>query len=152
MITVMRKHHKWLMIVIAVLAIPFIFYFNKSDLSARGQDDFGKFYDRKISAVEAGRYARLLRLATRLGMTDFVQDLTGGARDDNERAVEFIFNLLILRREAERLGIDATTPERAEFVRNLRVFHGPSGGFDVGRYTEFTEEFLSPGGFTDAPV
>src|ERR1700736_1120159 len=147
-----RKHRNTLMIVIAVLAIPFIFYFNKTDFSARGLGDFGKFYNRSISAVEAQRYARLLGLATRLGMTDFIHDLTAGARDDNERTIEFIFNLLILRREAERLGIDATASERADFVRNLRVFHGPSGSFDVGRFTEFTQEFLSPNGFTDAQV
>ena len=147
-----RKHRNTLMIVIAILAIPFIFYFNKSDFSARGAGDFGKFYDRKISVVEAQRTARLLALANRLGLNDFTQALTPGARDDNERAVEFIFNLLILRREAERLGIDATSAERADFVRNLRIFQGPSGGFDVGRYTEFTQEFLAPNGFTDAQV
>ena len=147
-----RKHRNTLMIIIAVLAIPFIFYFNKSDFSMSGQDDFGKFYDRKVSMVEAGRYARLLGLATRLGMNDFVQDLTGGARDDNERAAEFIYNLLILRRESERLGIDATQGERLQFVRNLRVFQGPAATFDVGKYTEFTQAFLSPGGFTEAQV
>ncbi|HEY4282198.1 MAG TPA: peptidylprolyl isomerase [Chthoniobacterales bacterium] len=147
-----RKHRNTLMIVIAVLALPFIFYFNKTDLSARGAGDFGKFYNRTISAVEAQRYARLLGLATRLGMTDFIQDLTAGARDDNERAVEFIFNLLILHREAERLGIDAPASERLDFVRNLRVFQGPSGAFDVGKFTEFTQDFLSPNGFTDDQV
>src|SRR3954447_5305560 len=147
-----RKHRNTLMIVIAVLAIPFIFYFNKSDLSARGEPDLGKFYDRKVSAVEARRIARLMGLATRLGMIDFIQDLTFGARDENERAIEFIFNLLILRREAERLGIDPTMPERVEFVRNLQPFRGPNGGFDPGKYTEFTQEILAPNGFSDAQV
>ena len=147
-----RKHRNTLMIVIAVLAIPFIFYFNKTDLSAHGEDDLGMFYDRKVSGVEARRLARLLGLANSLGMTDFVQDLTGGARDDNDRTIQFIFNLLILRREAERLGIDATPAERADFVRNLQIFHGPSGGFDIGKYTEFTQEMLSPSGFTEAQL
>src|SRR5207248_5007348 len=121
MMKFLRKHRNTLMIVIAVLAIPFVFYFNKSDLGARGPGDFGKFYDRKISVVEATRYAKLLGLAARLGMTDFIQDLTSAARDENERAVEFIFNLLILRREADRLGIQATSAERVDFVRNLRA-------------------------------
>jgi parvulin-like peptidyl-prolyl cis-trans isomerase-like protein/SurA-like protein len=147
-----RKHRNTLMIVIAVLAIPFIFYFNKTDLSAPGQRDFGMFFDRKISAVEAQRYVRLLGLATQLGMNDFIQDLSGGARDENERAGAFIYNLLILRREADRLGLDASQAQRVQFVRDLRVFHGPNSGFDVGRYTEFTQQFLSPNGFTDAQV
>ena len=34
MITILRKHHRWLMIVIAILAVPFVFYFNKTDLGA----------------------------------------------------------------------------------------------------------------------
>jgi len=147
-----RKHRNTLMIVIAVLAIPFIFYFNKTDLSAPGQRDFGTFYDRKISAVEAQRHVRLLGLATQLGMNDFIQDLSGGARDENERAGAFIYNLLILRREANRLGLEASQSQRVQFVRDLRVFHGPSSTFDVGRYTEFTQNFLSPNGFTDAQV
>lgn len=147
-----RKHRNTLMIVIAVLAIPFIFYFNKSDLSARGEPDLGKFYNRNVSAVEARRYARLMGLATHLGMFDFIQDLTFGARDENERAIEFIFNLLILRREAERLGINPTMAERADFVRTLPTFRGTTGGYDVGKYVEFTQEFLAPNGFTDAQV
>ena len=57
MITVMRKHHKWLMIVIAILAIPFVFYFNKTDLSAQRQNDLGKIYDRPITQVEFQRSA-----------------------------------------------------------------------------------------------
>ena len=147
-----RKHRNTLMIIIAVLAIPFIFYFNKSDFTAQGENDLGQFYDRKVSAVEARRLARLLPLAANLGMTDFVQDLSGGARDENERTIQFIFNLLILRREADRLGIDATPAECANFVRNLQIFHGPSGAFDLGKYTEFSQNFLSPNGFTEAQL
>ena len=146
-----RKHRNTLMIVIAVLAIPFIFYFNKTDFSARGPGDFGKFYDRNISMVEATKYAKLLGLSMQLGMIDFIQDLTGGARDDRERQIEFIFNMLILRREADRLGIQPSSSERVDFVRNLKVFHG-ANGFDVGKYSEFTQEFLAPNGFTDAQV
>jgi hypothetical protein len=146
-----RKHRNWLMMVIAVLAIPFIFYFNKTDLSARGPRDFGRFYDRNISAVEAQKYARLFTLALQLGMVDFIQDLTAGAREQNERVVQFIFNLMILRREAEQLGLEPTAAERLDFVRNLRAFRGASG-FDLKKYTEFTQEVLGPIGFTDAQV
>jgi peptidyl-prolyl cis-trans isomerase D len=146
-----RKHRNALMIVIAVLAIPFVFYFNKSDLSARGPRDFGHFYGRKVSAVEAQRYARLFNLAIQLGMMDFVQDLTAGAREDNERIVQFIFNILILHREADQLGVEPTSTERVDFVRNLPAFRGPSG-FDLKKYTEFTQEMLAPYGFTDAQL
>ena len=148
-----RKHRNTLMIIIAILAIPFIFYFvQRPDYGRMQSNDFAQIYGRRVSVVEAQRYARLLGIASRLGMTDFIQDLTFGAQDQNQQANAFILNLLILRHEEERLGLDATTQERADFVRNLRVFNGPNGAFDVGKYTEFTQEFLAPNGFSDAQV
>jgi hypothetical protein len=145
-----RKHRNSLMIVIAVLAIPFVFYFNKSDFSVRGPGDFGRFYGRNISAVEAQKYGRLFGLAVQLGMMDFVQDLTAGATE-RDRVPHFIYNLLILHREEGQLGLEPTSAERVEFIRNLPAFRG-SSGFDLKKYTEFTQEVLSPNGFTDAQL
>ena len=139
------------MIVIAILAVPFIFYFNKTDFSARGQSDFARVYDRKVSIVEAQRYGRLFGLAMNLGMMRFIQDLTAGARDENERTVQFIFNMLILDHEAERLGIEPTSSDVADLVRTFQPFRGPSG-FDIKKYTEFTQEVLSPNGLSEAQV
>ena len=102
----LRKHRNTLMIVIAVLAIPFVFYFNKAGYSAGETGDVARVYGRNFSMTELQRYGRLYGLAMALGMSDFVQDLAAGARDDNERATQFIFNLLILRHESDRLGID----------------------------------------------
>jgi hypothetical protein len=147
-----RKHRNTLMIVIAVLAIPFIFYFNKTDFSVHGQGDFGTFHGRRIPMVEAQRYAKLYGLATQLGMTDFIKDLTFGAQGENDRIYAFIYNLLILRRESERLGIQPTAPERVDFVRNLAVFRGVSGAFDVAKYNELSQDFLAPNGLTDDQV
>jgi hypothetical protein len=147
-----RKHRNTLMIVIAVLAIPFIFYFNKTDFAAHGQGDFGTFHGRTIPMIEAQRYARLYGLATQLGMTDFIRDLTFGAQGENDRIYAFIYNLLILRRESERLGIQPTAPERVDFVRNLRVFRGASGAFDVAKYNELSQNFLAPNGLTDDQI
>ena len=97
------------MIVIAVLSIPFVFYFVKTDYSAIRQDEFVRMYGRTISQMEAGKYARLYGLAQALGMPQFLQDLSGRAdRDPEGRAVvEFIINLQILRHEAELLGVHA---------------------------------------------
>jgi hypothetical protein len=146
-----RKHRNTLMIVIAVLAVPFIFYFNKTDFSAQGPGDFATVYNRKVSLVEAQKYARLHGLATSLGMSSFVQALTIGAREENERNVQFIINLMILRHEAEQLGLRPSSEEIVAFVQTLPAFHGPSG-FDMKKYTEFTQEVLSPNGFNEAQV
>ena len=105
MITLLRKHRQWLMIVIVILALPFCIYFVKTDYSAIRPDDFGRIYNRNISLVEARRDARLFDLARALGMSTFGQDLSAGAKSEAEAYVPFILNLIILRHEAARLGI-----------------------------------------------
>ncbi len=151
MMTFLRKHRTWLMTVIAVLAIPFVFYFNKTDLSAQKADQFGRLYNRTVSMAEARRNARLYDLAQALGMSRFGQDLTLGVGDRNEAYQVFIINLIILRHEAERLGIRPTPSEIADVVRDMRVFRGPSG-FDPKKYDEFTQNALAPYGMGEAQI
>jgi hypothetical protein len=151
MITVMRKHHKWLMIVIAILAVPFVFYFNKSDLSVRRQTDLGTIYDRPITLVEFQRSYRLMTLAQMLGLSQLVQDLMMRPMSENDAYVNFTFNRLVLDHEARELGIRPTSKEVVAFVKTLLPFQG-TNGFDPGKYTEFTQNRLPPLGFTDAQI
>jgi len=153
MMTFLRKHRNWLMIVIAILAIPFIFYFNKTDFSAQA-NQFARLYNRNISMVEAQRAARLHDLALAFGMQRFVQDLTAGVGDSNNRNeayAVFAINLIILRHEAEQLGIRPTPAEIADFVRNVSAFRGPSG-FDQKKYDEFTQNALTPYGMNEGQI
>ena len=53
MMTLLRKHRNWMMIVIAILAIPFIFYFNKTDPSRNRP--FAHIYGREVSVVDGQR-------------------------------------------------------------------------------------------------
>ena len=151
MITVMRKHHKWLMIVIAILAIPFIFYFNKTDFTVNRQSDLGRIYDRPITQVEFQRSARLMTLAQMLGLSQLVQDLMMRPMSENDAYVNFAFNRLILDHEARALGVRPTTKEVVAFVKTLLPFQG-TNGFDPGKYTEFTQNRLPALGFTDAQI
>ena len=138
------------MIVIAILAIPFVFYFNKTDLSAARQTDLGRIYDRPVTRVEFQRSVRLLNLASRLGMS-IVQDLTMGAKSENDYYVEFTWNRLILQHEAQRFGIRPTQTEIVEFVKTLPPFGG-TAGFDMAKYTEFTQTMLPALGFNEAQI
>lgn len=151
MITVMRKHHKWLMIVIAILAIPFIFYFNKSDLSRKQDNDLGRIYDRPITNVEFQRSARLMTLAQMLGLSQLVQDLMMRPMTETDAYVNFTFNRLVLDHEARALGIRPSSKEVVAFVKTLLPFQG-NNGFDAAKYTEFAQNRLPALGFTDAQV
>jgi peptidyl-prolyl cis-trans isomerase D len=153
MMKLLRKHRDWLMIVIAILAIPFIFYFvQRPDYGAMRADRFARIYDRNVSMLEAQQTVRLLTLAQALGMSDFVQTLTAGAgTNQNQFAVQFIVNLLVLRHEAARLGIRPGYAEIAEVVRTLPAFQGDSG-FDMKKFTDFAPNWLTPMGLSEEHI
>ena len=138
------------MIVIAILAIPFIFYFvQRPDYGAIGRDHFARIYDRNVSMLEAQQFARLLSLAQALGMSNFVETMTaGGGMNQNQAAVQFIVNLLVLRHEAERLGLRPSASEVADVVRKLPSFQGASG-FDINKFNDLVQNGLAPLGLTE---
>ena len=140
------------MIVIAILAIPFIFYFvQRPDYGAMRADQFARIYDRNVSMLEAQQMVRLFNLAQALGMSDFVQNLAPGVQDPNQVYVQFILNLLILRHEAARLGIRPGSSEVADVVRGLPVFQGESG-FDLHKFSDFVQNALAPNGLAEEHI
>jgi len=150
MMTLLRKHRNWLMMVIAILAIPFIFYFNKTDFN-RSQDKFARIYGRDVSLVEAQRGARLCNLARELGMQNLMRSLGAGANSENEFYAQFTLNRLVLHHEAERLGIQPSTSEVTDFVRTLRPFR-TAAGFDPKKFDEFAQTVLPSMGFNEAQI
>ena len=153
MITVMRKHHKWLMIVISILAIPFIFYFvQQPDYGAALRaTDLGRIYDRPVTNVEFQRSARLLTLAQMLGLT-YAQELMMRPMSENEAYINFAFNRIVLNHEVKKLGIKPTQPEIVAFVKTLRPFQGEQGVFDPSKYDAFAQTRLPALGFTEAQL
>jgi peptidyl-prolyl cis-trans isomerase D len=153
MMKLLRKHRQWLMIVIAILAIPFVFYFvQKPDYGAIRSDQFARVYDRNVSMMEVQQTVRLFNLAQALGMSDFVQSLTVGAgQNQNQAYTEFILNLLVLRHEAARLGIRPGASEIADRVRDLPAFRGDAG-FDMKKFTDFVQNGLSPNGLGEEHI
>src|SRR5262245_36745087 len=154
MITVMRKHHKTLMIIItALVCISFSWYWNvnKTDLGQIGNGTVGTIYDHPVSLVEFQRNSHLLQLASQLGMRELISDLTIGAQSENEMFEKFSWNLIILRHEAKKMGIEPTTSEIAGAVKALPVFQGEHG-FDLAAYTRFADHALAPMGFNESQI
>jgi len=139
------------MIIIAILAIPFVFYFNKTDLGAARTNDLGLIYDRPITQVEFTRNARLMSLATALGLNLRGELMTANVQSEAEMYVEFTWNRLVMLHEAERLGIHPSSSEIREFVKTLPRFQ-TDGHFDINKYTEFSETMLPSVGFTEAQI
>jgi len=148
MIKILRKHRNWLMIVIAILALPFCLYFVKSDTSLIRSDEFAQAYGRKISLIEARRDAGLFQLAEFLGMSDLTNALAPGQGPDNQRMAGFIMNLTVLRHEADRLGIEPSEAEILDTVRKFPALQGESG-FDPAKYDRVEQNVLPSLGFTN---
>src|SRR6266853_1233926 len=144
MMKALRRHKDWLMIVIAVLTIPFIFYFVKMPDTGRGPGDLGQIYGRQLSQIEIDANARLGGLAQALGMSDFWETLSL-RQPGNGGYGTFAVDLIILRHEAERLGLRPSGAEIADVVRKLPVFQGESG-FDITKFSDFVRNGLGPRG------
>src|SRR5438105_2219636 len=162
MITILRKHSRWLMIVIAILAMPFCLYFVRTDwMSALRSNTAAKLYGRDISTTEIEGGARLFQLASNLGMNEFINELLAQWRPQRaktqseaqrEAEEEFAIDLMILQHEAEALGIRPTTAEIASVVTKMRAFRGDAGSFDIKRYNDIVQNALGPLGFTEAQI
>lgn len=151
MINILRKNQKGLWIVIGLLCIPFVFYFSKSDLGKIQKDDFGTFHGNAVTRIEFQRGLRLFNLARDLGMYTFLQAMIAGAQSENAAQTDFVWNHMILHREAERLGIVPSASEIAPAVKKFMAFQGPNG-FDFNKYTQFTENVLPSMGFGEAQI
>ena len=137
------------MIVIAILALPFCLYFVKSDTSQIRSDEFIKMYGRKVTMIEAKHDAGFFQLARVLGVSDLMDGLAPGtSADDNQKIVTFVINLIVLRHEAERLGIQPSGAEIVEAVKNFPALQGQSG-FDPAKYDQVERGVLPSLGFTD---
>ena len=132
------------MIVIAILAIPFVFYFNKTDLGANRQANLGRIYNRTISLTEFSKNANLMTFAQGLGLTLGNDLIINNVQNQNDMFAEFTWNRLTLRHEAEELGIRPTSSEISDFVKTLSRFKGDAG-FDINKYTEFATNLPSLG-------
>src|SRR5438445_7162241 len=148
MLKVFRKHRNWLMIVIAILALPFCLYFVKSDTSLIRSDTFVQMYGRKITMTEAHRQARLYQVSRLLEVSDLNDGLAPGGGNDDQKAATFIINLIVLRHEAERLGIEPPEPDIVEAVKNFPGLRGQNG-FDPAKYDQIERNVLPAFGFTD---
>ena len=151
MMKLLRRHKDWLMIVIAILAIPFIFYFVRTpDYGAMKQGDLGQIYGRQLSQLELDANARLGGLAQALGMSDFWETLSL-RQPGNGGYGTFAVDLIILRHEAERLGLRPSGAEIADVVRKLPAFQGESG-FDITKFSDFVRNGLGPMGLGEEHI
>ncbi|MDF1860173.1 MAG: peptidyl-prolyl cis-trans isomerase [Verrucomicrobiales bacterium] len=150
MLTQIRHIQKGTLIVVTILiVIAFAFLYSDFDFvqgTVGGQDCVVKVYDRCYRQKEAAILSNHYDVAMRLGMYDFATVLFGEDRRDDDRT-NFIMSLVILRKEAERMGIEPTAAEIKAAIPTLPVFQQPWVNADIVK-----NNILGPNGFTDGDL
>ncbi len=152
MITLIRKNQKWLLVIVSVFVIiAFAWLYNDTRIDQLGSDKVLSIYDRSVTNTEIQRRARLFDLTISLGLFDYITALAGPI-DSREQAREnFVMNSFVLEREANDLLLAPNTRQIAEMLRSLPTFQ-TDGVYDPIKYAQFSEERLTPFGFTQVQL
>lgn len=148
MLAQFRHIQKGLLIVVTIIiVIAFAAWGDfTTDPGVGGQNCVVKVYNRCYRQKEVQKLASHFDVAYQLGMGDFVSVLFGENRLDNDRT-DFIMSLVVLRHEAERLGIEPSSAEIQEAIPNLPIFQQPWVNAD---YVQ--NNILGPNGFSDGDL
>lgn len=149
MLSQLRHIQKGLLIAVTVvIVISFAFLYSDYDFvgGTLGRGDCKvKVYDRCYRTKEAQKLANHFDVAYQLGMFDFAMVLLGERGGDDASA--FVENLIILRHEAGKLGIEPSVEEIKAAIPQLPVFQRP---FVNGQFVE--NRILGPNGFTQGDL
>jgi len=149
MFTTIRKHQRWLMLLIAALTIiAFAFLYNTTEMDRVGSNMVAKIYGRNVMQVDIEKAVRNYQLALALGQFELVRDLAGQAQSEDEAASNFIWNLMVLQHEAKALNIEPGDDAVIARIKSLPVFQ-KDGQFDPVKYSDFVQLQLAPRGFTE---
>ncbi|MEM6916729.1 MAG: SurA N-terminal domain-containing protein [Verrucomicrobiota bacterium] len=148
MLTQIRHIQKGVLVVVTIIIV--IAFAAWGDFSAEpgvGQQNcVVKVYDRCYRLKEVQKLASSYDVAMDLALFDFAVVLFGENRMDEDRT-DFVMRLIILRKEAERLGIVPTEAEIKEAIPTLPVFQQPWMNADL-----VESRILTPNGFTDGDL
>lgn len=149
MFTTLRKHQRWLMLLIAALTIiAFAFLYNTTNMDRVGSNMVARIYGRNVMQVDVEKAVRNYQLSMALGQFELVRDLGGQAQTEDEAANNFIWNLMVLQHEAAALDVEPGDRAVLDAVKALPVFQ-TDGQFDASKYAAFMQEQLAPRGFTE---
>ncbi len=151
MVSLLRRFQQPLMIAVTILVIiAFVWLFNSTNpqLDQMGANEVGTIYGRDVRQTEFVRNARKFDIARDLGQFDLLQSLAGAAGTMDQATENFVWNTMIVRHEADQLGIVPTEQDVEKFVREMAPFQN-QGAFDSTRYVNFVQNALSPRGFTE---
>ena len=142
-----RRYQQPLLIVFTILIIiSFVGFFNGGFLTKGVGNHAATIYGRPVTQVEMQRQGRKFELARDLGMRELLETLAGRAQSMDEAIENFTWNDLVLRHEADQLGVATTEEEVAVAIQAMPVFQ-TNGAFDSGKYALIFDRAFQPRGF-----
>jgi hypothetical protein len=154
MVNLIRRFQQPLMVAITVLVIiAFTWFYSRNDfLDKMGADKVGLIYGRTITMAQAQRVGRKFEICQELAMRNMFQglpvELLQGLAQRQQGAKEnFIWNNMVLRHEAERLGLAPSEEEIFNATQALPAFQ-TNGQYDSGKYSAFIQGTVTPRGFS----
>ncbi len=146
MLSQIRHIQKGVLIVVSIIIIiAFAFLYSDYDAGARSGNTSFVIYDRAYRTKEAQVLANSYQVAMGLGLFEFAGSLFGEQRQDSD-LTDFVLNLVILREEAKRLGVQPSPEQVKKAIPNLPIFTIRSW---VGE-DDIRNNITGPAGFTDA--
>jgi len=148
MITVIRKNQKIFMLVVAILTvIAFAWLYNPADPNELGANVWARVYGKMVTPADRDRISRTYMLASGLGFNEYVAGMVAMATSEEQAIEEYVFNVMVMRRQAEEFGIMPSTDQVAERIRALPVFQD-NGTFSPEKFEQFSANQLTPRGLT----
>jgi peptidyl-prolyl cis-trans isomerase D len=146
MVNLFRRFQQPLMILVTIFVIvSFTVFYSRSDFMDRGAASrVGAIYGRNFSQAEFMREGRKYELCQYV-LPELWQSLIQPAMSQDEAMNNFVWNSVILRHEADELGIRPSDAEIEEAIKALPPFQ-TNGVYDSYKYTQFVTNALNPRG------
>jgi len=150
MVNLFRRFQQPLMLIVTVLVIiSFTWFYSNSDFMDRGASSrIGSVYGKHFSQAQYLREGRKFDLAQGLA-PELWQTLIQPAQTEDEATNNFIWNSVVLRHEADALGIKPSDREIEESIKTLPFFQ-TNGVYDSTKYNNLIGVLNSRGLTPDA--
>lgn len=144
-----RRYQQPLLIVFTVLIIiSFVGFFDRSGfIDKAGGAQSATIYGNPVSQVQLQREGRKFELARNVGLQELLTSVVGRAQTEAEAIENFTWNSMVLRHEANQLGLTASDEEVLTAIQTMPVFQ-TNGTFDAAKYAMIFENALQPRGLS----
>ncbi len=148
MVNLFRRFQQPLLIILTVFVIiAFVILYGGpgTRLDKLGSERVATIYGRNVQPAEYSSIGRQFEICRMLGMFDLIIPLAQNARTMSDVTDNYIWNTLVLRNQAHKMGIEPTEVQVAEAIQHLPAFQN-NGQYDHARYTQAIQAALTPRG------